>query len=366
MADPASAGGTELQIQIIAERLNQMGIETAVVTFGKIEEGSSNLFVRGLRAKKIPHLHMGNVGLVEYGQKPFLKWLVKALVSRCVQGRIFHIFNPAATHFALIAKELGFRVAYTETGTPSAERWWAPLMRTAAHFEAATAISNASLKQFVKLTGFQKPIYTIYSMIQNASSGIRARMPVEGEFHIIYFGRMTKIKCVPNLISAFSQIVKKFPGSVLSLIGSGEQINELKKLVSYLEISRSVRFIDWLKSSEIFPYLASGDVYCLPSETEGLPCSILEAMSIGLPIVSTEVGGVAELVKEGRSGLLVPPHDVAGLTEKLLLLAQDPSYRIRLGEGGRAAYQKFGTVEEGMNRILKVYGEIGLHDASPL
>ena len=88
---------------------------------------------------------------------------------------------------------------------------------------------------------------------------------------------------------------------------------------------------------DIYPWLAAMDVFVLPSRWEGLPYSLLEAMALARPGVATRGGGVPEVVREGETGLLVPPGDAAALAEAMSALAADPARRAEMGRRGREA-----------------------------
>jgi glycosyltransferase involved in cell wall biosynthesis len=81
--------------------------------------------------------------------------------------------------------------------------------------------------------------------------------------------------------------------------------------------------------------LAAADVFCLPSHTEALPMSVIEAMLTGLPVVASDIRGTRQQVVDGETGLLVPPATITPLAEALSRLAKDPALRTRMGEAGR-------------------------------
>jgi glycosyltransferase involved in cell wall biosynthesis len=94
--------------------------------------------------------------------------------------------------------------------------------------------------------------------------------------------------------------------------------------------------------SDVDRFLEAADFFVLPSDTEGLPLSVLEAMAHRLPVVATPVGGIPEIVTDGESGLLVPVNEPEALSSAIARLAQDPSLRHSLGEASfRAARDRF-------------------------
>ena len=105
------------------------------------------------------------------------------------------------------------------------------------------------------------------------------------------------------------------------------------------------------------PY-ASCQVAVLASRWEGLPLSLLEAMRAGLPVVASRVGGVAEAVVPGQTGLLVPPGDEGALAGALEALLEDPGLRVRLGRAGRVRYQQSFGHQEMAGRTLELYRRV--------
>ncbi len=102
--------------------------------------------------------------------------------------------------------------------------------------------------------------------------------------------------------------------------------------------------LGWIAGEDKVRAFERAAIYCLPSYSEGLPVSVLEAMAAGLPVVSTAIAGTPEAVAEGENGFLIVPGDRAALADRLIRLARDPSLRSGMGGAGRAiAEERFGS-----------------------
>lgn len=347
LANPGSLGGTELQVQIIAERMK----ECLVVASGTIEEGGSNLFLRQLRFKGIPLLLVGKRGVIRKASS-FFPIRVAARLLRWVspKGEICHFFNPASMGFVKAAKKAGFKIYYMETGMPDRGTNWESLRNHIADFDYVTSVSHAGLKRLRELFGYAGPGSVVPSMIYPISRNKICRK--EG-FHLIYLGRLTPIKRVDSLILSFAHLLEQVPNAKLTIIGSGELFDALNGQVAALGIGKQVGFTGWLKQDEVGGYLAEADLVCLPSETEGLPCTILEAVSMGVPVLATCTGGVSEVVEHGVNGLLVEPCNEKALTEALIQLATDRALCAQLSKGALASWEKQG---DSMIKLKEAYG----------
>jgi glycosyltransferase involved in cell wall biosynthesis len=357
MANPGSIGGTELQIEIIAAALKKNLGSCLILFSGKVEAGKSNLFLKRLGSYKIPFIHLKSLGLIPYHEWPILKKGTKYLLNKVIKNsKICHFFNPSSTHLAPVIQSLGLSIYYMETGMPVAEGWWKTLYTTMIHFNYVTSVSTEGLNRLQLLYGYRGPSCVIPSMIHPIPARFRCRDPIEEVLNIVYFGRMTRGKGVDLLIQAFGQLIQEFPYAKLNLIGSGERLPILHQLVHELHLSKNVHFTPWLQNEELFSQLITQDLFCLPSFTEGLPSSILEAMSIGLPILSTTVGGIPEIIEHNVSGVLIPPRNLEALTKALLELAHQPQRRLQLREEAFLRWEKVGAQEVVIPRLMATYG----------
>jgi glycosyltransferase involved in cell wall biosynthesis len=101
--------------------------------------------------------------------------------------------------------------------------------------------------------------------------------------------------------------------------------------------------------------LARWDVFVLPSLEEGFPMAALDAMAAGLPVVATAVGGIPEIVEDGRTGWLVPPGHPGALGERIRLLLRNPDTRRAMGAAGRARVREHFSAERMVARFAEIY-----------
>jgi glycosyltransferase involved in cell wall biosynthesis len=141
--------------------------------------------------------------------------------------------------------------------------------------------------------------------------------------------RHVETKGLPNLLDAWKQI----PNAHLVIVGTGPITEELKAKAKAELPEGSVAFPGKVES--VLPYLQASDAWTLPSLTEALPVSMLEAMACGLPIVATTVGGIPEVIEDGKSGLLVPPGEVQPLADALKKIVTRSAEVKAMGEHAR-------------------------------
>jgi glycosyltransferase involved in cell wall biosynthesis len=143
----------------------------------------------------------------------------------------------------------------------------------------------------------------------------------------------------------------------LQFLGDGiETLGRIQTLVKESNLTEKVSFVGF--TTDVVGYLQRADICVLISHSEGLPLSILEAMSIGLPILASNVGGISKQVKDGYNGYLVERNAVEDLTEKIKLLMNNPTLRREMGNNSRAFYEKEFKLDKMVDRTLAVYESI--------
>jgi len=116
-----------------------------------------------------------------------------------------------------------------------------------------------------------------------------------------------------------------------------------------------VSVLGWVSGDDKKKLLETGDIYALPSYNEGLPVSILEAMSWEIAVISTRVGGIPELVRDGTDGILINPGDVTALSQALMRLGKDKEFRQQLGRAARSQVETSYSRENVMPQLEAIY-----------
>lgn len=150
---------------------------------------------------------------------------------------------------------------------------------------------------------------------------------------ILYSGKLEPRKGYELLLQATQGLIRKMPGLQVWFAGNGE-LQNARDIADALKITSSVRFLGWVDPDQMGTLLRNATIFCLPSYGEGVPMAVLEAMNYSLPVVTTPVGGLPELIRDGENGMLTDPGDVPSLEHKLSLLLHDKRLREQLG--GRA------------------------------
>lgn len=159
----------------------------------------------------------------------------------------------------------------------------------------------------------------------------------DGPLRVITVGRLVALKGIPTLIDAILLLAARGVPTHARVIGDGEDMADLRRRVEAEGLTDSVELVGAVGQDDMPGQYQWADAYVLPSFMEGLPTVLMEAMATELPAVATNISGVAELVVDGDSGLLVRPGRADLLADAIERLARDPELRVRLGRGGRAA-----------------------------
>jgi len=147
---------------------------------------------------------------------------------------------------------------------------------------------------------------------------------------LVTVGNIYWVKNYSFLVDCFAEVTKEFENVTLTIVGDGVLRNEIEKQVQELDIANKVNITGVV--SDVENYLANADIYVASSIFEGLPLSMLEAMASGLPIISTCVGGIPDIIKNGKNGTLVDVGDREGYVQALCELIRDEEKRSAYAE----------------------------------
>jgi len=187
-------------------------------------------------------------------------------------------------------------------------------------------------------------------------AGIRKELGIEGTALVIgTIGSLYPVKGHGYLLNAAARVASVLPGAIFLIAGRGELLNPLQEEAGKLGIIKNVRFLGFRE--DIQAILQAMDLFVLPSLSEGLSLSLLEAMAAGKPVVATNVGGNPEVVLHGITGYLVPPKDPESLALRVVELLKDRSLAQQFGANGqRRVYERF-RIEQMVKSYQELYKE---------
>jgi glycosyltransferase involved in cell wall biosynthesis len=228
---------------------------------------------------------------------------------------------------------------------------------TLAHASLVIALSEEWRENLLRICPTAK-VEVLHNAVAVPDTG-RLRHLQEHEPTLLFLGHLLRDKGVYDLVRAFARIARRLPRLQLVLGGVGE-IDKVRELSAQLEIQDRVSCPGWLDPEHKAAALASGTVFVLPSYAEGMPMALLEAMSWGLPVIATPVGGIPQLVENEVSGLLVAPGDIDGLADRIGRLMADSALRERLGATARARIEADFSLRDALERLSAIYNRFGL------
>ena len=166
------------------------------------------------------------------------------------------------------------------------------------------------------------------------------------------------------LLKAFKALQGEYPSISLTLAGEGRMTSQLKKMAADLGIADKVEFTGFIDNNKIPETLAAHDIFVMPSLQEGFGVASLEASAAGLPTIATNVGGIPEVVVDGKTGLLVPPVDVKALADAVLRLSEDAGLRHDLGRNARAFVEERYDWNKNVDQMIDLYESLAHNSRS--
>jgi N-acetyl-alpha-D-glucosaminyl L-malate synthase BshA len=284
-----------------------------------------------------------------------------ALASKIVEVARFEKLDLIHAHYAVphatsafLAKQIlrrSLKIVTTLHGTDitlvGLEPSFLPVMKfSITQSDGVTAVSRFLKEKTMTNYGIEKDIRVIPNFVDTEKY---KRLPCEdicekfapgGEKILVHTSNFRSVKRVPDVIRVFAEVRKKI-ASKLILVGDGPDRSACEMLARDLELQGDVRFLG--KQQELVPILSSADLFLMPSQSESFGLSALEAMSCGVPVISSSVGGLPELQVHGETGYIAEIGDIARMAKYATeLLTNEPRHRLFM-EAARKRALEFDT-----------------------
>ncbi|MEM9579113.1 MAG: glycosyltransferase family 4 protein [Pseudomonadota bacterium] len=288
-----------------------------------------------------------------------------AVLARHMQQRgITHLHNHIATAsctVAMLASRLsGIPFSFTLHGPDiffEPHRWRLDAKIAEARFVACiSSFCRAQAMNFSDVRHWSK-LHIVHCGIDPArydsARGTRGK-------RLLFVGRLAAVKGVPVLLEALREVQKTHPDTALTLIGDGPERAALQARAEQMTLTTPVTFAGYKSQSEVAEALAEADIFVLPSFAEGVPVVLMEAMAASVPVITSQIAGIPELVTDGIHGRLVFPGDTASLSRAIEALLDTPEMAQEMGVAGRRYVSRAFNIEteaDWLARLLTAYSK---------
>ncbi len=237
-------------------------------------------------------------------------------------------------------------VVYQEHQTPDKQfDWWKDFHSTINKATIVVGVSEKSASALKEVCGVTQPVVVAYYMVEDPADSGWSRPPEPASagqpVRVTTLARLYVTKGLTYLLEAIVRVKAVHPDAQFRVYGDGPLRDELLQYAARLGLDGAQIFVGAFTSrAELAQIMRQTDLFVMSSILEGLPISLLEAMSYGCPIVTTMAGGSAEAITDGVNGLLCEPRNPECLAEKIITLLADPALRASLGRAARKSYEE--------------------------
>jgi L-malate glycosyltransferase len=289
----------------------------------------------------------------------FLYWLT--LLPRVRKYDVIHIYSASYLSFVvsptpalLVSKLYGKKAVLNYHSGQAAdhlERWKRTAIPTLRLADAIIVQSNYLVEVFAR---FGLPTRAIFNHIETENFHFRERRPLRPVF--LSNRNLEPHYNVGCVLRAFALVQQRFPGARLKVVGDGSQRIELERLAGELNLHQT-EFVGLVAPDRMPSLYTEADIYLNGSEVDNMPLSILESFAAGLPVVTTDAGGIPFIVQDGVTGMVVPKGDYEAMAERAIRLLEDNELAMKITRQAREEVSRY-SWEAVRGEWLAVYKEL--------
>jgi len=198
-----------------------------------------------------------------------------------------------------------------------------------------------------------RKIVRVYNGANPVLRVAKEQWPPKSGFTLLYAGRLEPVKNHALLLNAFRVALQSMPGLRLWMVGDGSERKKMESLATELGLSSQITF--WGLQLDVAPFFSAADAFIMSSTSEGLPVSLLQAFSVGLPAIVTDVGGMAEVVRLARAGVTVPISDPDAMAAAILRMASNNEEREQYAANAKEAFALHFTLQAMVDSYMDLY-----------
>lgn len=233
--------------------------------------------------------------------------------------------------------------------------WFKPLFLSV---DSIITLTSAS-KNLLINWGYRNKIYiettlVDYNLVKNYNITMMNKIRMANEFRILFLSRLQKEKGIYELIDAFNILQRKYNNIKLIIAGSGTEENNIRILFSP---NNDIELIGFVRGEQKSKVLASSNIFVLPSYTEGMPNSVLEAMAFALPIICSNVGALPEIITDGINGYILDKINSQFIADKIELLYLNKDLAEQISYNNYYSSKRFYSTQV-IKRLEDIYNDI--------
>jgi colanic acid/amylovoran biosynthesis glycosyltransferase len=239
----------------------------------------------------------------------------------------------------------------------------APLIECLKRSSALHCVSDELATVVAKLTSRRDGIWVNRPAVDVEKIVMRSAVSSSTTLRILMSGRLVWVKGYDYALRAFSMLAARGVDFRAEIVGDGELYSALRFSIADLGLQDRVSLAGGVSPAEVLARLATTDVFVLSSLEEGISNAVLEAMASGIPIVTTNAGGMAEAVTDGIEGFVVPIREATALADRIELLADSPARRREMGQAARQRAVAAFSLERQVARFEQIYLDVAAADS---
>lgn len=346
-------GESQTLLSHLSAEFLQHGVQPTIVTAQWNRDWPTELSYR-----EVPLVRLSHPGRGVWGRTRYLRTLSRWLADRqrdidlvCVSGlkreayTVLGVAKRSSTPVVLRSTEVAAR---GDCYWQNSARGGAKIRRRCQTADAIIASNQTTESELLESGYTRSQVHRIAEGVSlpampNAEARVAARLALTDAHQVlavaehsplvVYAGPLHADKGLQDLLAAWPSITKRWPNARLWLIGQGPQLDDLWDTIKHRDMAHQVILTGSFDHMD--DVLQAADLFVMPSHSEGMSVSLLEAMATGLRIVATDVPGNRELIVHPHHGLLVPPHDVTSMSQAMIRLLDDPSQAVGMGKAAR-------------------------------
>lgn len=340
---PPPYGGMSVQAALLVKKLNEEGLSVTPINYNYLPEWATG----------IPIL------------KTILKFLIY-LVEILLKGKkvdTLHVFSNSYLNFFLFTIPAVFVskiyrknciIHYHGGGAASFFLHWMWLIRPIFKLADTILVPSGFLQEIFSKYKLKTEVVPNIMELGNSSVQITNHSGNGKPITIIINRHLEPIYNIKCAIDAVEILINKGKNVILTVLGGGSQFEELLHYTKTKKLEAKIIFEGEVPSKQIETYFKNADIFLNTSLFDNQPVAILEAFAYGLPVVTTNVGGIPHMVNDGENGLLVPPNDPHTIASKIIELMEDRNLYETIVENGFKSIQKY-QWSELVNNYFKLY-----------